>query len=226
MNLRTEEQSDGSLLKSRQAKPVSSDTGQKPQPFLTNTEHSFHFGANPATVTSSLTGAVPAHLLNDGEQIILAIKPSLWFVLFHSAPLILIMFTFLIGLRYFFTVESLGGWSQTIHQGAAVIIFIQLLAAVLQWTSRLYVLTDRRVMRIKGILNIDIFECPLVKIQNTYMTLAWYERIFGLGTILFATAGTAGLEAAWQNINQPLEVHELIRKAIFEAQGRNPSSQP
>jgi uncharacterized membrane protein YdbT with pleckstrin-like domain len=109
----------------------------------------------------------------------------------------------------------------------AVIIFVQLLAAVLQWTSRLYVLTDRRVMRIKGILNIDIFECPLVKIQNTYMTLSWYERIFGLGTILFATAGTAGLEAAWQNINQPLEVHELIRKAIFEAQRRNPGgSQP
>jgi hypothetical protein len=188
--------------------------------------HRFHIGANSASVTGSLTGAVPAHLLNEGEQIILAIKPSLWFIVFRSAPLILILFLFLLGFGYFFPVESLGGWSRTIHQGVAIVIFLQLLSAVLQWTSRLYVLTDRRIMRVRGIVNIDVFECPLMKIQNTYITLAWYERLFGLGTILFATAGTAGLEAAWQNISQPLEVHELIRKAIFEAQRRWPNGQP
>jgi membrane protein YdbS with pleckstrin-like domain len=186
----------------------------------------FNIGASQATVAGSLTGVVPAHLLGDGEQIILAIKPSLWFIVFHSAPLIVIMTLFLIGLRYFFPGEGLSSWSRTIHQVVAAVIFLRLLTSVLLWTSRLYILTDRRILRIKGIFNIDLFECPLVKIQNTFMSLAWYERLLGLGTILFATAGTAGAEAAWQNINQPLEVNELIQKAIIDAQRRWPTAQP
>ncbi|MFA5865706.1 MAG: PH domain-containing protein [Phycisphaerae bacterium] len=184
-------------------------------------ENGCSVSAGQATIVGSLSGVVPAHLIDEGEQIILAIKPSLWFIVFYAARSIGLVVAILLALKYFPFAPL---WLyQYISQIAAAIIFIQLVMGVLEWISRLYVLTDRRVIRIKGIFNIDIFEGPLIKIQNTYLTFALHERLVGVGTILIATAGTAGIDAAWQNINQPLEVHERIRIAIREAHRRWPN---
>jgi uncharacterized membrane protein YdbT with pleckstrin-like domain len=175
-------------------------------------------GAGQATIAGSLTGVIPSHLVDEGEQIIFAVKPSLWFIFFYPARVIALVAAALVASRYYPHLSE--QVSRYIMQIGAVIIFLQLLFAFLEWVSRLYVLTDRRVMRIRGIFNIDIFEAPLVKIQNTYLTFALHERLFGLGTILIATAGTAWIEASWLNVNQPRELHERLRAAIREAHRR------
>jgi len=99
--------------------------------------------------------------------------------------------------------------------GAARLVF-----ATLQWASCLFVLTNRRIMRLSGVMNVDVFECPLTKIQQTYLSLVWYERLTRLGTLAFATAGTGGVESTWLHVNDPLEVHERVRSAIHQAQQR------
>jgi len=160
---------------------------------------------------------LPANLLDGGEIVILAVKPSLWFVVFTSIRWLAAMIAVIL----------LAGWwghqipfvkPHMVVQAAAALGAARVGFALLQWVARLYVLTNRRVLRLMGILNIDLFECPLTKIQNTYLTLAWYERLTGLGTISFATAGTGGIEASWAHINRPLEVHERVRSAIHRAQ--------
>jgi len=105
-----------------------------------------------------------------------------------------------------------------IVQAAVVLGAARFVMALLQWVSRLYVLTNRRILRLTGVLNVDLFECSLTKIQNTYLTMAWYERLVGVGSISFATAGTGGIEASWINVNNPLEIHERVRSAIHRAQ--------
>jgi len=180
------------------------------------------FSEAPGAQSKSFDAAdlVPAHLLDGGEIIILAIKPSLWFIVFTSIRWLAAMVVVILLSGW------LGGWlggrlhfsSTLIVQGAAVLAAARVGLAVLQWVSRLYVLTNRRIMRLTGILNVDLFECPLTKIQNTYLTLAWYERLTGVGTISFATAGTGGVEASWLNVNNPLELHERVRSAIHRAQ--------
>ena len=160
---------------------------------------------------------LPAHLLDGDEIIILAVKPSLWFVVFMSIRWLAAMLLIIL----------LAGWqghhlqylnASLVVQGAVVLAAARLAFASLQWVSRLYVLTNRRIMRLTGILNVDLFECPLTKIQNTFLTLAWYERLTGVGTISFATAGTGGVVVSWTNVNNPLEVHERVRSAIHRAQ--------
>jgi len=178
-------------------------------------------GVSQADLAGHLTSIVPAHLLDDGEQVILAIKPSMWFIAFASARLVGLIVLIIAGMR-FFHIEIGYSIQQRIYQFAIAIIILQLIIAFLQWMSRLYVLTDRRVMRIRGVFNVDIFEAPLHKIQNTFLTLAIHERLFGLGSIFFTTAGTGGIEAAWQNINRPLEVHEIVRDAIRKSHQRRP----
>jgi uncharacterized membrane protein YdbT with pleckstrin-like domain len=155
--------------------------------------------------------AIPAHLLDGGEIVELKIKPSMWFIVFTSFRTLLAT-----GLIIAFSAHLTSfGLSQPLLVKAAFgLATARLVVGALQWVSRLYVLTNRRVMCVRGIFNVDIFECQLTRIQNTFLSLTLYERLLSLGTIGFATAGTGGVEAAWENVNHPLEVHERVRAAI------------
>lgn len=171
--------------------------------------------AKPETLNG--VDVLPAHLLDGDEIVILAVKPSLWFIVFVSAKWLAAMVAVIV------LVGWLGRYVPQVNrtmviQAAVALGAARLGLALLQWSARLYVLTNRRVMRLMGIFNVDLFECPLTKIQNTYLTLAWYERLTSLGTISFATAGTGGIEASWLNVYNPLEIHERLRSAINRAQ--------
>ncbi len=161
---------------------------------------------------------VPAHLLDGGEVVLFAIKPSLWFVLFASVRWLVVLAA-AIGMAPWLATAS--GWTSgsLIAKAALALAAARVGFAVLEWASRLYVLTNRRVMRIRGIFNIHLFECSLLKIENTGVLLTWYQRLFGLGTVSFATAGTGPYAATWEHVAHPLEVHEQIRAAIGRARG-------
>lgn len=178
--------------------------------------------ANVTADSPVLTGeeAVPVHLLDGGELVLLTIKPSMWYIVFRSFRTLLAV-AMVIALSYPLShaLDPLGLSQRLLVRIAIGVAGVRLLIATLQWVSRLYVLTNRRIMRIRGIFNVDIFECQLTRIQNLFLRFAIYERIFGLGTIGFATAGTGGVEASWENINYPLEVHERVRAAISKARG-------
>ena len=55
----------------------------------------------------------------------------------------------------------------------------------MQWASRVYVLTNRRIMRIRGVFSADLFECALVKIIGSKVVAGPHERVLRLGTIRF-----------------------------------------
>ena len=163
---------------------------------------------------------VPAHLLDGGEVVCFAIKPSAWFVLLVSLRWVVIglLLTVLAGMEF---VPAASRWH--LYQAAFWLTGARLAWAMLEWVSRLYVLTNRRVMRIRGVFNVDLFECTLDRIQNTAASLTLPERIVRVGTITFQTAGGGGGvggAASWQMVARPLEVHEKLREAIRRAQDR------
>jgi len=174
------------------------------------------FTEHGATGQLAPADLLPVQLLDGDEVVIFAVKPSLWYVLFTSTRWLIAMAV----------VIAMTGWlgplvpgvnASLVIKAALALAGARLGFALLQWVSRLYVLTNRRIMRLRGIFNVDLFECPLSKIQNTYLTMNWYERLATLGTVAFATAGTGGVEASWANVNNPLEVHERVRSAIHRA---------
>jgi hypothetical protein len=175
-------------------------------------------GAGAESNHIDASSLVPAELLDGGEIIIFAVKPSLWFVLLKSARWLLGMVLTILVAEW--VGEAAFPLSKgTLIQGAVALGGARVGLALLQWVSRLYILTNRRIMRLTGIFNIDLFECQLTKIQSTFLTMAWYERILGIGTISFATAGAGGgIEVSWVHVNDPLELHERVRAAINRAQ--------
>jgi pyruvate/2-oxoglutarate dehydrogenase complex dihydrolipoamide acyltransferase (E2) component len=55
---------------------------------------------------------------------------------------------------------------------------------------------------------------PLTRIQNTIVVQSMRERLCGLGTLGFATAGRGTFDAFWESIASPFEVHRKVLETI------------
>lgn len=162
-------------------------------------------------------GQVVQHDLLDGDEVvILAVKPSMWYLVLVSAR-------WLIGAA---TVILLAPWlvgvytavTQTgLTQAALVVTSLRLVLALLQWSSRLYVLTNRRVMCYRGITQVTLLEAPLVQIRNTYVNDRRLERWCNVGSIGFSLKGSKRVDMWWEQVSAPEETHDRIRRAIEKA---------
>jgi uncharacterized membrane protein YdbT with pleckstrin-like domain len=170
----------------------------------------------------SADSLVPAQLLSDDEVVILAMKPSLWFIILVSFPWLVVGIPIALACwwRKDITYFDYAG------QIALASVLGRLFFAVIQWLARFYVLTDRRILRIAGIFNIVVFECALIRIQNTNLLLSLGQRIVGVGTLLFATAGASNADAAWIHVHDPLEVQQQVQNAIENARRRYGTGDP
>ncbi|MFK7790960.1 MAG: PH domain-containing protein [Phycisphaeraceae bacterium] len=169
--------------------------------------------AEPAMARAN--AMLPAELLQPGEIIILLIKPSPLYILlvpvrFIAIVLLCTMLAAQLQSRGF----SLGLDRHEIIIVALGVIGVRLFWQMLDWLSQVYVLTDQRIIRVMGVLNVHVFECPLQKIQQTDLILPLIQRLFWLGSIGFATAGTAAHEAYWLMVARPLEVHNKIVQTL------------
>ncbi len=154
---------------------------------------------------------LPSQLLQGGEIIVLLIKPSPWFILLESlGALGVLAIVLACGMTLidagFIDRSNLG----LLIEGVGLVAMLRLFWQFLEWISRVYVLTDRRILRVKGVLRVEVFEASLKNVQHTTTVFSIRERLFGLGTIGFATAGTAMHEAAWTMIARPLEVNQIV----------------
>jgi len=162
---------------------------------------------------------LPPELLQTGETIILLLKPSPWFIVLSCLGWLAG-----VGVMTVAALEIQNRAALDLSRREIVVLGVAVAAArllwqFLEWLSRTYVLTDRRVIRVQGVLRVNVFECPLHRIQHTSLIFSLRERLFTLGTLGFATAGTGITEAAWQMISRPLEHHQTVVKTINRHKG-------
>lgn len=92
-----------------------------------------------------------------------------------------------------------------------------ILYALLDRNTRIYTLTNRRVMSKAGIISRNIHEVGLKDIRNINLKQGIMERLFGLGTVEIASAGTAGVEVRFVGVRDPMRVRDLVRREKDEA---------
>lgn len=154
-------------------------------------------------------------LIGDDEQVVIVERPSLLMVplealgsLFGVALLVVLI---LIAKNLF----PGFGWTAPQAVGFGLVLSgVRLGWLLLEWMNRFYVLTDRRVIRRRGVIRVDVFEARLDRIQQTSVVQPLRQRIFGLGTIAFATAGTDGIDALWAYLPAPHRIHAEVARAI------------
>jgi len=164
--------------------------------------------------------AVPAELLDGGEIVILAIKPSLWSVVFSSFSWMVAAAAILAGASW---VGLSPGWigQSSLVQVVLTVVGLRIVLAMMQWAARAYVLTNRRILRIRGVFRADVFGCPLAKIINTGIHVQPHEALTRLGTIWFNT-GEDLVRGTWYHVARPQAVHAEIRRAIERALDHHP----
>ena len=118
---------------------------------------------------------LPEQLLQPGELIILLLKPSPWFIVLVIAAHAggaggSCLGSWLWRRRANRLFSLLGMGRQNVLFLIVVLAALRLLWQTLDWLSRIYLLTDRRMVRIFGVLRIQVFECQLKMIQHTVTT--------------------------------------------------------
>ncbi|MEM8737080.1 MAG: PH domain-containing protein [Planctomycetota bacterium] len=157
---------------------------------------------------------IPAQLLQPGEIIILRLKPHpLYMVLSPLKTLVIMTLVTLLGVRLARNAEAYD-LAQNLVVIGGLLVVARLFWQFLEWLSRVYVMTDQRVITVAGVFRVRVTDTPLSRITHSQLFFSLRERFFALGTLGFNTAGTALTEAYWVMVAQPLEVHAKVVETL------------
>jgi len=160
--------------------------------------------------------ALPADLVGDDEIIIMWLKPSPLYIILAALGSLVLIATLTLLLAYLSALSlPKAAWSdRDAFLFGLTIAVIRLAWQGLEWWNQTYVLTDRRIIAIYGVLRRSYFQAPLQQIQHIAVIQTVRERAFGLGTLAFATAGSDGYDAAWLSLAHPFAVYKQINHTI------------
>jgi uncharacterized membrane protein YdbT with pleckstrin-like domain len=180
--------------------------------------HATEDSASPTVSREMVQAVMPEQILHEDEVVLLLTKPSLWFIVLTSFRFVLAVT--LLGVLVVKVFEL--GTSGSVTPGSvgmvtALLCLGRVVWAILVWTSHTYMLTNLRVVTIKGVVNVAVFQAPLRKIQRTVLYKPLAMRLFGVGTIGFATAATTDFDSTWVMVGRPVAVHETVVAAINKA---------
>ena len=155
-------------------------------------------------------------LLGDGETVLFSSRQ-------HRFVLIArIFFEFLLlGLLVATAIVAYQTWvgnGQYIALGAALLGLIVLLSALrdyLRWRNEQFIVTDRRVLQIEGVLSKNVLDSSLEKINDVQLTQSLFGRMFDYGTIEILTASEEAINRM-DAIAQPLD----FKRAMQDARAR------
>jgi hypothetical protein len=169
---------------------------------------------------SALAALLTGHVLQDGEIVLLILRPSLWYILLSSLRFAAVIAILLIAAKL--RDEQLPGQNILYIEAGLFVLAGRVMFAVLQWMSRLYILTDLRVIRLSGVFNVELFDCPLRKIARTRLIYTMRERLFGLGSIEIIPQDENIPIGVWQTIARPRAIHDKLVATINRAKQGGP----
>jgi uncharacterized membrane protein YdbT with pleckstrin-like domain len=147
-------------------------------------------------------------MLGENERIILVARQH-WFVLF-SAILLEIFVSLVVVIGVFFATLA-----YPFAAFAFVLLIIPLLSLlhdVIDWKNREYIVTNRRVIQIKGIINKSVVDSSLEKVNDVKMTQSFFGRIFDFGDVEIMTASELGVNL-FKRIGDPVKFKTAMLNA-------------
>jgi uncharacterized membrane protein YdbT with pleckstrin-like domain len=100
---------------------------------------------------------------------------------------------------------------------AAAIVALTLLIGFLRRVGTKYLLTTQRLRISRGIIRKNVQETRLERVQNVNYSQGILDRMFGVGTVDFDTAGTDDSEFRFEWINDPEHVVRRVDEATHAA---------
>jgi uncharacterized membrane protein YdbT with pleckstrin-like domain len=153
-------------------------------------------------------------LLGEKEKIILEARQH-WLVLLGEIAsellLSLAIIVLVVGLAIFFPLALLG-----------LVILLAPAASltrdVLIWSNRKYIITNRRVIQLSGVLSKDVADSSLEKVNDVKLDQSFFGRIFGYGDIEVLTASELGVNKI-RRIANPIQYKIALVNAKAQLEG-------
>ncbi len=149
-------------------------------------------------------------LLGDKEKILLVTHQH-WFVFMSR---ILVELAFIILLTIGITVAMLSfqavwaGFLYLLLLIPAFFIFMK----ILFWRNQQFIVTNHRVIHINGVINKNVIDSSLEKVNDVKLTQSYLGRIFNYGDIEILTASELGVNLL-KRINEPIKYKTAMLNA-------------
>lgn len=150
----------------------------------------------------------------EGEVVILRLRPSLLFIPLSIAGSLATILVIAAGAWWGLGALDEPLWGRRAMQVGLIAALVHLGWQHLEWLATMYVLTDRRAIVISGVLQQTMVDVPLRTITNMSIYRSIRERIFGLGTLGFDTAGGPFTEIGWRMLRRPHTLMDRVREVM------------
>jgi uncharacterized membrane protein YdbT with pleckstrin-like domain len=157
--------------------------------------------------------AFPTKLLNNGEDIVLDLRPHWWRIFPSSAAL---------GVAVLIGIVALGQGNDALRIFAGLVVLVALgwfVQNYVAWTSENFVVTTERVIYRSGILAKSGVEIPLDRINTVFFNQSIFERILGAGDLGVESAGEGG-QQTFEAVRKPNLVQQEIYRAMEAGETR------
>lgn len=141
-------------------------------------------------------------LMSENERILVVTRQH-GFVLFSNILLeILLSVLIIVGLTL---VQILLPGVPVIPVGYILVLvpIIGIIRDILIWSNRQYIITNRRVIQVTGVLSKEVLDTSLEKVTDVKMTQSFFGRLFGYGDIEILTASELGVNL-FKSISDPV----------------------
>jgi uncharacterized membrane protein YdbT with pleckstrin-like domain len=158
--------------------------------------------------------AFPSRLLNQGEEMILDLRPH-WSFFALPAIVLVVALGGLLAL-------SAAGWPEWLQVVAAVATLAALVRFVLRyarWASINFVITSDRLIHRRGVIAKEGIEIPLERVNTVFFRQSVLERVLRCGDLVIESGGERGRQA-FSDIPRPSLVQNEIYRQIEDNQQR------
>jgi uncharacterized membrane protein YdbT with pleckstrin-like domain len=160
----------------------------------------------------------PKKLLNEGEEIILDLRPHWWRLVKPVAITVLAIVAEVVVLSL-----KLHGTARIAYVPLAAVsiaAILWLVAAWLRWTNTQFLVTTDRLISRSGVLAKRGREIPLDRLNDISYHQSFFERIIGSGDLMIESAGEQGQEV-FADVRRPSYVQNEIYRQIDAVKDRD-----
>ncbi|MCL4562398.1 MAG: PH domain-containing protein [Chloroflexi bacterium] len=154
-------------------------------------------------------------LLGTQEKVELVTRQH-WFIFFRSIVFELIFAIIIIaGTIAIWSLAWALGW---LGFFLLVIPAIGLLQDYLNWSNKKYIITNLRVMQVAGVINKNVTDSSLEKVNDVKLSQSFWGRIFNFGDVEILTASELGINQ-FKTIGEPVHFKTTMLNAKVALEG-------
>jgi uncharacterized membrane protein YdbT with pleckstrin-like domain len=148
------------------------------------------------------------NMLGENERILLVTRQH-GFVLFSAILAeILVTLVVLVAISFMIPFNPLAAFGYLL----ALVPILSMVRDILTWSNHEYIVTNRRVIQISGVINKNVVDSSLEKVNDVKMTQSFFGRLFDYGDIEILTASEIGVNL-FRRIGDPVKFKTAMLNA-------------